>query len=71
MRIPALKVIQEHGLEIPVTGTDGHYRNANVNKKGTLTSAVVQNPYDMGYLSIQTALKVTKGEKKVKRLIVV
>ena len=32
-------------------------------KEGTLTSTVAQNPYDMGYLSIEAAIKVTKGEK--------
>ena len=30
--IPALKVIQEHGLEIPVTGTDGLTEMLNVNQ---------------------------------------
>ena len=61
--LPALNVIEEHGLEIPVTGTDGITEMLKLMEKGTLSSAVVQNPYDMGYLSAQTALKVTKGEK--------
>ena len=61
--IPALKVTQEHGLEIPVTGTDGLTEILTFIKDGTLTSTVTQNPYDMGYLSIEAALKVTKGEK--------
>jgi ribose transport system substrate-binding protein len=61
--IPALKVTQEHGLEIPVIGTDGLTEMLTLIKEGTLTSTVTQNPYDMGYLSIEAALKVTKGEK--------
>jgi len=61
--IPALKVIREHGLEIPVTGTDGLTEMLTAIKQGTLTSTVGQNPYDMGYLSIETAIKVIKGEK--------
>ncbi|HEY4549464.1 MAG TPA: sugar ABC transporter substrate-binding protein, partial [Bacillus sp. (in: firmicutes)] len=61
--IPALKVTREHGLEIPVTGTDGLTEMLTLIKEGTLTGTVAQNPYDMGYLSIEAALKVTKGEK--------
>ena len=63
LALPALKIIQENGLELPVTGTDGISEMLELIEKGTLSSAIVQNPYDMGYLSIQTALKVTKGEK--------
>ena len=61
--IPALKVTQEHGLEIPVTGTDGLTEMLTLIKEGSLTSTVAQNPYDMGYLSTEVAIKVTKGEK--------
>ena len=60
--LPALKVIKNHGLEIPVTGTDGITEMLQLIEKGTLSTAVVQNPYDMGYLSAQTALRVSKGE---------
>lgn len=61
--LPALKVVQKHGLEIPVTGTDGIIEMLQLIEKGTLSSAVVQNPYDMGYLSAQTAFNVAKGKK--------
>ncbi|MCQ6276905.1 substrate-binding domain-containing protein [Bacillus sp. V3B] len=63
LAIPALKVIQEQGLDIPVTGADGSIEMLKVIQEGTLPSAVTQNPYDMGYLSVETATKVTKGEK--------
>ena len=66
--LPALKVIQEHGLEIPVTGADGISEMLQLIEEGTLSSAVAQNPYDMGYLSVETALKVTKGEKVEKTI---
>lgn len=66
--LPALKVIQKQGLEIPVTGTDGITEMLELIEKGTLSSAVVQNPYDMGYLSVDTALKVIKGEKVNKQI---
>ncbi len=60
--LPVLNVMMDHGLEIPVTGTDGITEMLQLIEKGTLSSAVVQNPYDMGYLSAQTALRVSKGE---------
>ena len=60
--LPALNVMMDHGLEIPVTGTDGITEMLQLIEKGTISSAVVQNPYDMGYLSTQTALRVSKGE---------
>ncbi|GAA3329771.1 hypothetical protein GCM10020331_079580 [Ectobacillus funiculus] len=36
---------------------------------GTLTSTIAQNPYDMGYISVETAVKVIKGEKKLQKNI--
>lgn len=66
--LPVLKVIQKHGLNIPVTGTDGITEMLRLVENGTLSSAVVQNPYDMGYLSAQTALKVTRGEQVNKNI---
>jgi ribose transport system substrate-binding protein len=61
--LPVIEVIQEHGLEMPVTGADGITEVLELIEEGTLSSAVAQNPYDMGYLSVQTALKAAKGEK--------
>ncbi len=37
-------------------------------EEGTLTDTVAQNPYDMGYLGVETAVKVTKGEKVEKNI---
>ena len=66
--IPAFHVIQKQGLEIPVTGVDGLTEMLELIEKGTLSGTVAQNPYDMGYLSVEAALKVIKG-KKVNRNI--
>jgi len=68
LAIPVVKVLQEQGLTIPVTGADGIIKMLELVEKGTLISTVAQNPYDMGYLSVEAALKVTKGEK-IKRNI--
>ncbi|MFP3126618.1 substrate-binding domain-containing protein [Ectobacillus funiculus] len=61
--IDALTVIKEQGLKMPVIGTDGITEMIELIEDGTLPSTVAQNPYDMGYISIETALKVIKGEK--------
>ena len=44
-----LKYLLQEQMELPKCLT--------LIKEGTLPSAVAQNPYDMGYLSVQTALK--------------
>ncbi|MEH6948087.1 sugar ABC transporter substrate-binding protein [Bacillus sp. JJ634] len=61
--LPVLKVLQEKGIQMPVIGASGIPEMLKLVEKGTLPSAVAQNPYDMGYISVQTALKVTKGER--------
>jgi len=62
LAIPVVKVLQEQGLTMPVTGADGISQMVELVDKGTLTGTVAQNPYDMGYLSVKAALQVTKGE---------
>ncbi|WP_342048103.1 sugar ABC transporter substrate-binding protein [Bacillus sp. OTU530] len=66
--VDALKVIKDHGLKIPVIGADGIIKMIKLIEDGTLTDTVAQNPYDMGYLSIETALKVIKGEDVKKNI---
>lgn len=61
--LPALKVIQEQGLDIAVTGGDGILEMLKLIEEGTVSSTVVQNPYDMGYLSVETAMHVIKGAR--------
>ena len=61
--LPALKVIQKQGFEIPVTGGMAITEMLELVETGTLSRALAQNPYDMGYLSVEAALKVTKGQK--------
>ncbi|WP_312472236.1 sugar ABC transporter substrate-binding protein [Neobacillus sp.] len=68
LAIPVVKLLQEQGITMPVTGADGISKMVELVEKGTLTGTVAQNPYDMGYLSVQAALKVTRGEK-IKRNI--
>jgi ribose transport system substrate-binding protein len=61
--LDALAVIKKQGLKIPVIGADGIIKMIELVEDGTLPGTVAQNPYDMGYISIETALKVVKGEE--------
>jgi ribose transport system substrate-binding protein len=61
--LPILKMVREQGFDLPVTGTDGIPDMLELIQDGILTISVIQNPYDMGYLSIEAAYKVTKGER--------
>ncbi|MGZ4161725.1 MAG: sugar ABC transporter substrate-binding protein [Neobacillus sp.] len=60
--IPVIKVLEEQGLTIPVIGADGIPDMVKLIVDGTISDTVAQNPYDMGYISVETALKVIKGE---------
>lgn len=60
--LDALKVIEEKGLHIPVVGTDGTIGMLQAVEKETLSMTLSQNPFDMGYLSVEKALKASKRE---------
>ncbi|MFP3126861.1 sugar ABC transporter substrate-binding protein [Ectobacillus funiculus] len=66
--LSALEVIKEHGYNMPVMGADGTSDMVELIEDGTLNSTIAQNPYDMGYISVETALKVIKGEKVAKNI---
>ncbi len=61
-------VLKKHGLSIPVTGADGITDMLELIEDGTLSGSVSQNPYDMGYLSVEAAAKAIKGEKVEKNI---
>ena len=63
-----IKELKEHGVTIPVVGADGIPDMLKLINDGTISSTIAQNPYDMGYLSVETALKVTKG-KNVEKVV--
>jgi ribose transport system substrate-binding protein len=64
----ALKVIEKKGLIIPVIGVDGTTDMLEKIEKGKLDAMVAQNPYDMGYLSVENALNAINGETVNKRI---
>jgi len=63
MALSAVEVIRKHGNKMPVIGADGIIEMNELIKEGTLPGTVAQNPYDMGYISVETAGKVIKGER--------
>lgn len=64
----SLEVIEKIGYHMPVVGTDGISDMLKKVEDGTLTATVMQNTYDMGYVGVETALKVIKGESVRKNI---
>jgi ribose transport system substrate-binding protein len=63
LALSASEIIEKNGFNIPVVGADGVTEMLKLIERGTLSSTVAQNPYDMGYLSVEAAMQVVKGEK--------
>ena len=61
--IPALKVVQEQGVDVSVMGPGGLVEMLQYVKEGVVPITISQTPYDMGYLSVETSAKVANGEK--------
>jgi ribose transport system substrate-binding protein len=59
---PVIKELEKLGLLIPVIGPDGLTEMLELIADETLPGTMAQNPYDMGYLSVETAKKVLQGE---------
>lgn len=68
LALKALKILQEKGLQLPVVGADGIKDMVKAIEEGTLTATVTQNPYDMGYQSVENALKAIRGETVDKKI---
>ncbi|MFP3125721.1 sugar ABC transporter substrate-binding protein [Ectobacillus funiculus] len=66
--LDALKAIEEKDLKIPVVGTDGTRGMLKAVEEEKLNVALAQNPYDMGYVSVEQALRAIKGEHVDKRI---
>jgi ribose transport system substrate-binding protein len=68
MALHALKTIEKKGLTIPVVGADGIIEMIKKVKTEAVTATVAQNPYDMGYKSVEAAVKTINGEVVEKRI---
>lgn len=52
-----LKGLKEKGVKIPVVGTDGTMQIIKYVENGEISATIAQNPYDMGYISVEQAVK--------------
>lgn len=68
MALAVIKYLHEKGVNIPVVGADGIIEMLKYIENGTLKSTVAQNPYDMGYISAENALKAVKGQRVEKKI---
>ncbi|MFC0472083.1 sugar ABC transporter substrate-binding protein [Halalkalibacter kiskunsagensis] len=68
LALHVIEVLQEHDLAIPVTGADGIIEMIELIEDEVVAGSVAQNPYDMGYLSVETALRTTNGEQVEKMI---
>lgn len=62
--------VEEKGLQgkIAVIGFDSSEDEVRFINNGAMSGMMVQNPYQMGYVGVQTIVKVIKGEKVEKRI---
>ncbi|MFP3126582.1 sugar ABC transporter substrate-binding protein [Ectobacillus funiculus] len=66
LALDALQIIEQKGLKIPVIGTDGTTKMMKYIEEGKLSATIAQNPYDMGYISVEQALRAIKGKGVIK-----
>ena len=66
--IPALKVVQEQGVDVSVMGPGGLVEMLQYVNEGVVPITISQSPYDMGYLSVETSAKVANGEQVNKEI---
>ncbi|OIJ11227.1 hypothetical protein BKP37_16395 [Anaerobacillus alkalilacustris] len=62
LAIASHEIIIKNGYNIPIVGADGIVEMIKLIEDETLLGTVAQNPYDMGYLSVETAVRAIKGE---------
>ncbi len=62
MALGAIRALQQNKKNIPVVGTDAIPDAVKAIIDGSMTASVAQKPYDMGYLAIEAAVKLVKGE---------
>jgi len=68
MALGALRALTQAGKKIPVIGTDGIADAANSIKAGELYATVAQQPFEMGRLGVEMAIKLAKKQAIQKRI---
>ncbi|MEM1505614.1 sugar ABC transporter substrate-binding protein [Domibacillus sp. 8LH] len=68
MALGALRAVESKKDDILVVGFDGTTEGLNSIQADGLTAEVAQDPYQMGYLSVEAAAKKLNGEEVEKRI---
>ena len=68
MALGSLRAVETAGKDIMVVGFDGTTPGLESVQKDGLIAEVAQDPYSMGYLGVEAAVKKLKGEKVEKRI---
>ena len=58
----AVKAIEESGREIVVVGFDGTDEAEEAILQGRMAATIKQNPYEMGYMGVESAIKITRKQ---------
>ncbi len=68
MALGAARALEQSGKKVTIIGFDGIADAANAILKGDMSATVAQQPYDMGRIAVESAVKLAKGEKVEKRI---
>ncbi|MGI9860013.1 sugar ABC transporter substrate-binding protein [Moorella naiadis] len=68
MALGALRAIEAAKKNMVVVGFDGSPDALKSIKEGKLTASIAQNPYNIGYMGVDAAVKAAKGESVEKRI---
>lgn len=63
MAIGALSATEQAGIQIPIIGINGGDEATELIIEGKLAGSVAQSPYEMGYMGVENAVKIIKGEE--------
>ncbi len=58
----ALRAVEESGRDVVVVGFDGTDEAEEAILQGRLDATVKQNPYEMGYMGVESAIKLTRKQ---------
>jgi ribose transport system substrate-binding protein len=65
-----VRAVESRGLagKVKLVAFDAADAEIDALKRGTIQALIVQNPFKMGYLGVQSALKAIRGEQVEKRI---
>jgi ribose transport system substrate-binding protein len=68
LALTAFHAIEDLGYKMPVIGADGINEIIELIEEEKLPGTVAQNPYDMGYLSVEAVMKVLNGKNVARKI---